>query len=62
MRSQNKIVFESIHNQGGHFAAYEKPESLVTDLRKMYGKGGPAYKVVPGKSGYGTEIASMAHL
>ncbi|PPR05411.1 hypothetical protein CVT24_008025 [Panaeolus cyanescens] len=46
------LVFESEHERGGHFAAYEKPEALVGDLRRMFGKGGPAFGVVPGKSGY----------
>ena len=45
-------MFESDHEAGGHFAAHEVPEALVADLRKMYGKGGPAFKVVPGKDGY----------
>lgn len=48
------VVFESEHDAGGHFAAFEKPEFLVGDLRKMYGVGGPAFRVVPGKSGYAT--------
>ncbi|KAI9064689.1 alpha/beta-hydrolase [Trametes sanguinea] len=47
-----KYVFESEHDKGGHFAAFEQPEKLAGDLRKMYGKGGPAYGVVPGKPGY----------
>ncbi|KAI1794410.1 epoxide hydrolase [Ganoderma leucocontextum] len=47
-----KLVFESEHDAGGHFAAFEVPEKLAGDLRKMYGKGGPAYGVVPGKIGY----------
>ena len=46
------LVFESEHDAGGHFAAFEVPEKLVGDLRKMYGKGGPAHGVVPNKSGY----------
>ncbi|KAI0629888.1 alpha/beta-hydrolase [Trametes polyzona] len=46
------IVFESEHEEGGHFAAFEKPESLAGDLRKMFGKGGPAYGAVPGKDGF----------
>jgi hypothetical protein len=45
-------VFESEWKSGGHFAAHEKPEELVTDVRKMFGKGGKAYSVVPGKDGY----------
>ena len=47
-----QVVQESFHEKGGHFAAFEAPEALAGDLRKMYGKGGPAYGVVPGKDGY----------
>ncbi|EJF55272.1 alpha/beta-hydrolase [Dichomitus squalens LYAD-421 SS1] len=47
-----KLVFESEHDAGGHFAAFEVPHRLAGDLRRMYGKGGPAHGVVPGKSGY----------
>ncbi|KAI0754245.1 alpha/beta-hydrolase [Daedaleopsis nitida] len=50
--SMGKLVFESEHDKGGHFAAHENPEALAGDLRKMFGKGGPAYAVVPGKNGY----------
>ncbi|RXW21604.1 hypothetical protein EST38_g4233 [Candolleomyces aberdarensis] len=51
---QPNLVFESEHDEGGHFAAHEKPELLVGDLRKMFGKGGPVFAVVPGKTGYVT--------
>ncbi|TFK24938.1 epoxide hydrolase [Coprinopsis marcescibilis] len=46
------VIFESEHESGGHFAAWEQPEALVGDLRKMFGKEGPAYCFVPGRSGY----------
>lgn len=46
------VVFESEHEHGGHFAAHENPEALVGDLRKMFGKGGPAFGVVDGRNGY----------
>jgi hypothetical protein len=46
------LVFESEHDSGGHFASHEKPEALVGDLRKMFGKGGPVFGVVKGKNGY----------
>ncbi|KAF8158464.1 Alpha/Beta hydrolase protein [Crassisporium funariophilum] len=46
------LVFEADHESGGHFAAYEKPVELVGDLRKMFGKGGPAFGVVKGNDGY----------
>ncbi|KAJ7130299.1 Alpha/Beta hydrolase protein [Mycena epipterygia] len=46
------VVFERSHDSGGHFAAYEAPQDLADDLRKMFGKGGPAFGVVAGKTGY----------
>jgi len=52
VRASGNVVFESEHASGGHFAAYEKPAELVGDLRSMFGKGGPAFGVVPGKTGY----------
>ncbi|KAH9169982.1 Alpha/Beta hydrolase protein [Lactarius sanguifluus] len=52
LRSKGRIVFESEHKVGGIFAAYEQPEALVGDLRKMFGKSGPATGVVPGYTGY----------
>ncbi|KAH8990639.1 Alpha/Beta hydrolase protein [Lactarius hatsudake] len=52
LRSKGRIVFESEHEAGGHFAAYEQPEALVGDLRKMFGKSGPAAGVVPRCTGY----------
>lgn len=42
----------SEHDKGGHFAAHEQPEALVADVRKMFGKGGPAFGVVSGRLGY----------
>jgi len=46
------VVFESEHEKGGHFAAYERPEELVGDIRKMFGKGGSAFGVVPLHNGF----------
>ncbi|KAG1748629.1 Alpha/Beta hydrolase protein [Suillus lakei] len=46
------LTLSSHHKSGGHFAAYERPEALVEDIRKMFAKGGPAFAVVPGKGGY----------
>lgn len=48
-----RVVFEATHERGGHFAAHEQPEALVRDVRRMFGKKGPAYGVVKGKNGYG---------
>ena len=52
LRAQAKIVFESEHEVGGHFVAFEQPEALVDDLRKMFGESGPAAGVVVGHTGY----------
>ncbi|KAJ7301612.1 Alpha/Beta hydrolase protein [Mycena albidolilacea] len=51
-RALGNVVFDADHERGGHFAAYEKPEDLAGDLRKMFGRGGPAFGVVSGKDGY----------
>ncbi|KAJ7863481.1 Alpha/Beta hydrolase protein [Mycena olivaceomarginata] len=58
-RKIGNIVFERDHDSGGHFAAYEKPNELVDDLRQMFGKKGPAFGVVSGKSGYAAERSSL---
>ena len=42
LSAKARIVIESKHESGGHFAAYEQPEALVSDLRKMFGRSGPA--------------------
>lgn len=46
------IVFEREHDSGGHFAAWERPDAIVGDIRTMFGEGGGAYGAVPRKSGY----------
>lgn len=46
------VVLESEYDKGGHFAAWERPDAVVGDLRKMFGKSGGAYGCVEGKSGY----------
>ena len=51
-RTMGPVVFESVHEKGGHFAAWERPEAIVDDLRRMFGRGGGAYGVVDGRDGY----------
>ncbi|KAJ4353381.1 uncharacterized protein N0V89_005110 [Didymosphaeria variabile] len=46
------VVHESVNEKGGHFAAWERPDVISKDLQDMFGKKGPLYKIVPGKSGY----------
>ncbi|KAG6354055.1 hypothetical protein INS49_005026 [Diaporthe citri] len=45
-RTLGPVVFEKRHEDGGHFAAHERPEKLAGDLRAMFGKGGGAEGVV----------------
>ncbi|KAK5631957.1 hypothetical protein RRF57_007671 [Xylaria bambusicola] len=40
VRTLGNVVFERDHEDGGHFAAWERPDELVKDLRDMFGKGG----------------------
>jgi len=51
-RTRGPVVFEKVHEDGGHFAAHERPEKLAQDLIEMFGKGGGACGVVDGKAGY----------
>ena len=46
------VVFESEYESGGHFAAWERPDAIVKDLREMFGKGGGAHGCVEGREGY----------
>ena len=46
------IVFWKDHDRGGHFAAWERPDAIVDDLRTMFSRSGGAYGVVQGKDGY----------
>ncbi len=51
-RVQGNVVFQKEHSGGGHFAAWERPSEIVADLREMFGKGGGAYGIVKGMTGY----------
>jgi len=51
-RKLGKVIFEVDNDHGGHFYAHECPELLVRDLKNMFGKTGPAYKIVSEKEGY----------
>ena len=46
------VVYSKSYDKGGHFAAYERPEDIADALGEMFGKGGGAYGVVEGRSGY----------
>lgn len=44
-------MLNSEYDHGGHFAAIERPDAIVKDLREMFGKQGGAYAVVKGATG-----------
>ncbi|KAM0494222.1 hypothetical protein ACHAP6_007681 [Verticillium nonalfalfae] len=44
-RTLGPVVFERWHTEGGHFAAWERPELLVEDITTMFGEGGGASDV-----------------
>lgn len=52
LKGMGPVVHQSEWDVGGHFAAWERPEDIVADLRVMFGRGGGAEGVVKGKSGY----------
>ncbi|KAI5276392.1 alpha/beta-hydrolase [Aureobasidium subglaciale] len=45
-RTLGPVVFESEKKRGGHFLAYEQPEEVVSDLRKMFGSGGACHNIL----------------
>ncbi|KAI1422839.1 microsomal epoxide hydrolase [Xylaria sp. FL1777] len=51
-RTLGNVVFEREHKDGGHFAAWERPDEIVQDLRDMFGRGGGAFGCVKGVTGY----------
>lgn len=52
VRTLGAVVFERDHEDGGHFASWERPDEIVQDLRDMFGKGGGAFGCVEGATGY----------
>ena len=46
------LVMAKEYDQGGHFAAIERPDVIVKDLREMFGKNGGAYAIVQGRTGF----------
>jgi hypothetical protein len=51
-RTLGPVAYESHNETGGHFAAWERPEVIANDLKAMFGKKGPCYGIVKGRSGY----------
>ncbi|KAJ6179386.1 hypothetical protein N7519_009847 [Penicillium mononematosum] len=51
-RSIGNVVQETEYDHGGHFAAWEVPELLASDIRRFLGNNGPAYGAVADRDGY----------
>lgn len=51
-RKLGNITFDRFNDKGGHFFAYEVPDSCIRDVRDMFRRGAGAYGVVEGKDGY----------
>lgn len=52
LRTLGNIVYDNWSQDGGHFAAWERPEFLASSLQQMFGKSGGAYGVVSSADGY----------
>lgn len=54
------LLLASEYDRGGHFAAWERPDAIVKDLREMFGKERRAYAVVHSRTRFDdTEIRAM---
>lgn len=51
-RTLGEVVHESVSDKGGHFAGWERPDVISGDLQTMFGKRGPCFGLIEGKSGY----------
>lgn len=49
-RTLGPVVFESHKKRGGHFAAWEIPDEIASDLQTMFGKGGACFGIVGSKA------------
>ncbi|GAW12505.1 hypothetical protein ANO14919_018750 [Xylariales sp. No.14919] len=45
-RTLGPLVYEGGYEKGGHFAAWERPDAIINDLRQMFGNDGPAYESI----------------
>jgi hypothetical protein len=53
------LVLASEYDQGGHFAAWERPDAIVKDLKEMFGRQGGAYAVVHGRTGFDDDDVNL---
>ncbi|KAI1284687.1 Alpha/Beta hydrolase protein [Xylaria sp. FL0933] len=45
-RTLGPLVYEREYEKGGHFAAWERPDAIIADLRHMFSNNGPAYEFI----------------
>lgn len=51
-RSIGDVVQETEYDHGGHFAAWEVPGLLASDIKRFLGNNGPAYGAAANRDGY----------
>lgn len=51
-RTLGPLVLESEYERGGHFAAWERADAVVGDLKRMSGREGKVFACVGGRNGY----------
>ncbi len=58
-KTMGPVVWESEWEHGGHFAAWERPDAVASDLRGMFRRGPGAEGVVEVRMGYIKERAKL---
>ena len=51
-KTMGPLVLATEYDHGGHFAAWERPDAIVKDLREMFGKKGGAFACVKACVGF----------
>ena len=56
------VCYQSEHDRGGHFAAWEVPHAIAGDLQKMFGWKGPCYGILNQATGFSDTTSVPASL
>lgn len=58
-RTLGPVAYESVNEQGGHFAAHERPDAIARDLNAMFCREGPCAGIIKGRSGWPTSTSKL---
>ena len=58
-KTMGPVVWESEWEHGGHFAAWERPDAVASDLRRMFRRGTGGERGVEVRRGYFKESAKL---